>query len=165
MVRTVITAMRFEMNSTKDAMMPQSKIEKESVPGAEVIEPLPETETERQRRSETYSEGGLSGEAAVVGGTTPKKTAALDVTLDTEPFMLRQHTDEEVADYDDGFKAGFKGRPNDDGKSQAWQRGWAEAQEWRFFYLKILLENAKDVGVKCCPSPVGGRGRATRCCG
>jgi hypothetical protein len=24
--------------------------------------------------------------------------------------MLRQHTNEEVGDYDDGFKAGFKGR-------------------------------------------------------
>jgi hypothetical protein len=40
-----------------------------------------------------------------------------------------QHSDEEVADYDDGFKAGFKGRPNDDAKSEAWQRGWAQAQE------------------------------------
>jgi hypothetical protein len=39
-----------------------------------------------------------------------------------EPFMLRQHSDEEVGDYDDGFKAGFKGRPNDDGKSQAGER-------------------------------------------
>lgn len=48
---------------------------------------------------------------------------------DAEPFMLRQHTDEEVTDYDDGFKAGFRRRPNDDTKSQAWQRGWAAAQE------------------------------------
>jgi hypothetical protein len=42
--------------------------------------------------------------------------------------MLREHTNEETTDYDDGFKAGFRGRPNDDTKSGAWQRGWAEAQ-------------------------------------
>jgi hypothetical protein len=94
MVRVVIPAKRFEMKSTEDAMMPQS-----------------------ETKAEAYSEGGLSGEAAI------------DVNLDTEPFMLRKHTDEEVIDYDDGFKAGFNGRPNDDTKSEAWQRGWAEAQE------------------------------------
>ena len=49
--------------------------------------------------------------------------------VDPEPFMSRQNTDEEVADYDDGFKAGFRGRSNDQAKSSAWQRGWAEAQE------------------------------------
>jgi hypothetical protein len=53
----------------------------------------------------------------------------IPIDRDNEPFMLRQHAYEEVADYDDGFKAGFKGRPNDDNKSQAWQHGWAEAQE------------------------------------
>ncbi|WP_433963684.1 hypothetical protein [Tunturiibacter gelidiferens] len=78
---------------------------------------LPKSETEESRTSESYSEGGLSGEAA------------LDVKLDTEPFMLRQHTDEEVADYDKGFECGQSGGQNDDTKSQAWQRGWAEARE------------------------------------
>jgi hypothetical protein len=116
------------MNYTKDAMLPHSKIGKEPVPEAEGIEPLPETETERQRTSEAYSQGGLSGEASVEG-TEPKRSAALDVTLDTEPFMLRQHTDEEVANYDEGFASGQKGGQNDNTKSQAWQRGWAEAQE------------------------------------
>jgi hypothetical protein len=48
---------------------------------------------------------------------------------DNEPFMLRQRTEEEVADYDKGFESGQKGGPNDDTKSEAWQRGWAEAQE------------------------------------
>jgi hypothetical protein len=48
---------------------------------------------------------------------------------DTEPFMLRKRTDEEVADYDKGFECGQKGGQNDDTKSQTWQRGWAEAQE------------------------------------
>jgi hypothetical protein len=90
------------MKSAKDAMMPQ--------------------------RTETYSEGGLSGEA-VVEGADLKKAATSDETLDTEPFMLRQHTDGEVADYDKGFECGQKGGQNDETKSEAWQRGWAEAQE------------------------------------
>ena len=47
---------------------------------------------------------------------------------DEEPFMLRQRTDE-IADYDKGFACGQSGGQNDDKKSQAWQRGWAETQE------------------------------------
>jgi hypothetical protein len=65
----------------------------------------------------------------VVNVSDLEVTGVDPVPDDTEPFMLRQHSDEEVGDYDDGFKAGFKGRPNDDAKSQAWQRGWAGAQE------------------------------------
>jgi hypothetical protein len=91
------------MKSAKDAMMPQ-------------------------RTSETYSEGGLSGEAAVEGACL-RKAVTVDETLDTEPFMLRQHTDEDVAEYDKGFVFGQMGGQNDDTKSEAWQRGWAEAQE------------------------------------
>jgi hypothetical protein len=53
----------------------------------------------------------------------------VDPVPDDAELMSRQHADEEVTDYDDGFKAGFKGSPNDEAKSQAWQRGWAEAQE------------------------------------
>lgn len=67
----------------------------------------------RESSKEDYSEGGLSGEA----------------TADTEPFMLRKHTDEEIADYDKGFECGRSGGQNDDTKSEAWQRGWAESQE------------------------------------
>lgn len=48
---------------------------------------------------------------------------------DEEPFMLRPRTDEEIADYDKGFECGQSGGQNDDTKSAAWQRGWAEAQE------------------------------------
>jgi hypothetical protein len=51
------------------------------------------------------------------------------LSRDNEPFMPRQHTYEEVANYDDGFKVGFKGHANDDTKREAWQRGWAGAQE------------------------------------
>jgi hypothetical protein len=122
MVKAAIAAMRPEMKFTKDAMLPQSAIEKELLPEAEGIEPLPETNTERLRTSEAYSEGGLSGEAAL------DKTAP-NVMLETEPFMRRQRTDEEVADYDKGFESGQEGAPNDDTKSEAWQRGWADAQE------------------------------------
>jgi hypothetical protein len=82
--------MRFEMISTKDAMLQRPNVLNVSDPEVMGVDP---------------------------------------VTDDTEHFVLRQHADEEVADYDDGFKAGFRGRPHDDGKSQAWQRGWAEAQE------------------------------------
>jgi hypothetical protein len=86
------------MKPTKDAMMLQAPPEKD-------------------RTSEAYSEGGLSGEAA------------LGVKLDVEPFMLLQRSDEELADYDKGFECGQSGGQNDDTKSDAWQRGWAEAQE------------------------------------
>ena len=46
-----------------------------------------------------------------------------------EPFLLRPRTDNELADYDAGFKAGGDGKEPDDTETLAWQRGWAEAQE------------------------------------
>jgi hypothetical protein len=49
--------------------------------------------------------------------------------LDTEPFMLREHTAAELVDYDRGFKAGLEGKEPDEDNSAAWQRGWTEAQE------------------------------------
>ena len=51
-----------------------------------------------------------------------------DEDLD-EPFMVTEHTAEEVADYDEGFAAGSEGNEFDDTKSLAWQRGWTEAQD------------------------------------
>jgi hypothetical protein len=51
------------------------------------------------------------------------------ITDDYEPFLMRQRTPEELADYDAGFIAGEDGKENDDTKSFAWQRGWGEAQE------------------------------------
>jgi hypothetical protein len=110
------------MKFTKDAMLPQSTIEKELIPEAEGIEPLPQSNIQSVRTSEAYSEGGLSGEA-IVDDTAP------DVNLETEPFMLRQRTDEEIADYDKGFMCRQDGGQNDDTKTEAWQRGWAEANE------------------------------------
>ena len=47
-----------------------------------------------------------------------------------EPFLLGPRTDNELADYDAGFKAGGDGRELDDTETLAWQRGWAEAQEY-----------------------------------
>jgi hypothetical protein len=48
---------------------------------------------------------------------------------DDEPFMIRQRTPEELADYDAGFKAFKDGKEWDDEQSFAWQCGWGEAQE------------------------------------
>ena len=48
---------------------------------------------------------------------------------DNEPFLLNQRTVEEMADYGAGLNAGLAGEEVDDSKSEAWQRGWAEAQE------------------------------------
>jgi hypothetical protein len=45
------------------------------------------------------------------------------------PLGAHDLTDEEIADYDLGLEAGLSGKPNDDTKSAAWQRGWAHAQE------------------------------------
>jgi hypothetical protein len=59
----------------------------------------------------------------------PELSGVDAVPNDDEPFMLRQHSDEDVTDYDDGSKSGYSRRSNDDTKSQAWQRGWAKAQE------------------------------------
>jgi hypothetical protein len=77
------------------------------------VHPVPDESISDESSEEGYSEGGLGREA----------------TIDTEPFMLRKRTDEEVADYDKGFECGQSGGQNDDTKSEAWQRGWAEAQE------------------------------------
>jgi hypothetical protein len=56
-----------------------------------------------------------------------KRTTPEDV--DAEPFMLRDRSAEEVADYDAGFKAGSQGSASEEGNTDAWYRGWAEAQE------------------------------------
>ena len=51
--------------------------------------------------------------------------------MEREPFLLRPRSDEEIAEYDLGFQAGKDGKEEDDTKSEAWQRGWTEAQEWK----------------------------------
>jgi hypothetical protein len=49
--------------------------------------------------------------------------------IDSESVDNLDRTDEELADHDIGFEEGLAGRPNDETKSSAWQRGWADAQE------------------------------------
>jgi hypothetical protein len=51
------------------------------------------------------------------------------VTDDYKPFLMRERTPEEIADYDAGFHTRTEGGKNDDTMSFAWQRGWGEAQE------------------------------------
>jgi hypothetical protein len=47
-----------------------------------------------------------------------------------EPFLLRERTNEELVDYEAGFRAGEDGKGSDDTKSLAWHRGWFEGQDW-----------------------------------
>jgi hypothetical protein len=86
---------------------------------------------------EAYSEAGLGGEASAnrdsmppnpVTVTSPVVTGVTSVP-DDEPFMLRHRSEEEMNEYDKGFECGQSGGQNDDTKSEAWQRGWAEAQQ------------------------------------
>jgi hypothetical protein len=99
------------LDDTQDPMPPDTVTV--SDPIVTGVHPVPDDSNSHKSSKEAYSEGGLSGEADV----------------DSEPFMLRQRTDEEIADYDKGFEVGQKGGQIDDTKTQAWQRGWAEAQE------------------------------------
>jgi hypothetical protein len=46
-----------------------------------------------------------------------------------QPFMMTEHSAEEIADYDEGFAAGSEGKECDTTESHAWQRGSSEAQE------------------------------------
>ena len=59
----------------------------------------------------------------------PEEDAMDEPFDDEDPFMLRERSEQELADYDEGFAAGSQGKEPDDTKSLAWQRGWAEAQE------------------------------------
>lgn len=77
-----------------------------------------------------FTKDAMLPQPATVSVSDPELSGVDTVPDDDEqPVMLRQHSEEEVTDYDDGFKAGFSGRSNNDSKSQAWQRGWAEAQK------------------------------------
>jgi hypothetical protein len=45
------------------------------------------------------------------------------------PFDFSQRSEVELIDHLFGFKAGAAGEPNDETKSPAWQRGWADGQK------------------------------------
>ena len=63
------------------------------------------------------------------GNKKPTIESEDDRMDDSIPFGAHELTDEETADHDLGLEAGLAGKPNDDTKSAAWQRGWADAQE------------------------------------
>jgi hypothetical protein len=48
---------------------------------------------------------------------------------DDQPFNSPDRTDEELVEYDKGVRAGLDGEPLDNTKTEAWRRGWADAQE------------------------------------
>jgi hypothetical protein len=48
---------------------------------------------------------------------------------DGEPFLIKRRPEEEMADDHKGFEAGANHQEYDDTKKEAWQRGWAEAQD------------------------------------
>jgi hypothetical protein len=41
-----------------------------------------------------------------------------------------ERTNEELVDYEAGFRAAEDGKGSDDTKSLAWHRGWFEGQDW-----------------------------------
>jgi hypothetical protein len=45
-------------------------------------------------------------------------------------FLYKQRSEEELGEYDAGYKAGSKGLALDARKDVAWRSGWSEAQEY-----------------------------------
>jgi len=68
------------MKSTKDEMLPGPNMVKVSDPIVTGVDPVPDDSISQKSSKETHSGGGLSGEASI----------------STEPFMLRQRTDEAI---------------------------------------------------------------------
>lgn len=64
--------------------------------------------------------------ATIAKGTSP---AAALTMAPRKKTKVPQQSSLEIADRNSGFKAGASGKPNNDKKSEAWQRGWADAQE------------------------------------
>jgi hypothetical protein len=52
-----------------------------------------------------------------------------DLVDEHVPFDSGERSEEELIDHLFGFKAGTAGERNDETKSSAWQRGWADAQK------------------------------------
>jgi hypothetical protein len=61
----------------------------------------------------------------VVGVDAPSE----DLIDESLPFRAEPRTNEELEDFEQGLEAGMAGKRNDATKSEAWQRGWADAQE------------------------------------
>jgi hypothetical protein len=52
-----------------------------------------------------------------------------DLIDDYLPFDSSERSEVELIDHLFGFKAGTAGESNDETRSLAWQRGWADAQK------------------------------------
>jgi len=48
---------------------------------------------------------------------------------DYEPFLVQKRSREQLIDLEEGFNTGSAGKITNDTKSEAWKRGWAEAQQ------------------------------------
>jgi hypothetical protein len=55
--------------------------------------------------------------------------ASKDLIGEDLPCDCSKQSEEELIDHLFGFKAGTAGERNDETKSPAWQRGWADAQK------------------------------------
>ena len=73
----------------------------------------------------------------------------IDIIEDYEPFLMRERTSEELADYDAGFKAASEGKEWDDTMSFAWRRGWArlksEIASWLQESLSETLASEEEL--------------------
>lgn len=58
-----------------------------------------------------------------------RKVSREHVVGGNEPFLMRERSEEEIADYDAGFRASSDGKELNEDETPAWRRGWAEAQE------------------------------------
>ena len=73
-----------------------------------------------------------SGGNKWVDATTATRwhTMANENSIDEHlPFDSSERSEEELIDHLFGLKAGAAGERNDETKSPAWQRGWADAQK------------------------------------
>ena len=67
--------------------------------------------------------------ADVIGARRWHTMANEDLIDEHLPFDSSERSEVELIDHLFGFKAGAAGEPNDETKSLAWQRGWADGQK------------------------------------
>jgi hypothetical protein len=82
------------------------------------------SEQEKQRQRALKCKASIDDQVMAEDAGNPKE----HMVDDYEPFLMRERTPEELADYDAGFIADEDGKENDNTRSFAWQRGWGEAQ-------------------------------------
>ena len=67
--------------------------------------------------------------ADVIGARRWHTMANEDLIDEHLPFDSSERSEVELIDHLFGFKASAAGEPNDETKSLAWQRGWADGQK------------------------------------